>query len=100
VTAAAPDRAVPLWIKLVLGVQAAVSALFLAMAWSHTVSLAQGRAASLADIAALSLPLVLVVVLGVSAIVLSRKGKRDWAGLCALAPWPLALVAYSALGAI
>jgi hypothetical protein len=100
VNPAAPAGAVPLWIKLVLGVELAVSALFLAMGWSHTVSLAQGRAASLADIAALSLPLVLVVLLGGAAIVLSRKGRRDWAGLCAIAPWPLALVLFTVLGAI
>ena len=98
---ASPSRsAIPLWIKLVLGVELAVSALFLAMSWSHTVSLARGRAASLADIAGLSLPLILVVLLGGAAIVLGRKGRRDWAGLCAIAPWPIAIVMYSALGAI
>jgi hypothetical protein len=98
--APSPKAPVPMWIKLVLGVEAAFSALFLAMSWSHTVSLARGRAASLADIAALSLPIVLVVVLGIAAIVLSRRGRRDWAGLCAVAPWPAALVLFSLLGAI
>ena len=97
---ATPAGAVPLWIKLVLGLELTVSALFLAMAWSHTVSLSQGRPASLADIAALALPLVLVVLLGGAAIVLSRKGRRDWAGLCAIAPWPLSLVVFTMLGAI
>ena len=54
----------------------------------------------LGQLAGLALPLVLVVALGIAAIVLCRRGKRDWAGLCAIAPWPLTLIAYSALGAI
>ncbi|MBM3594535.1 MAG: hypothetical protein FJX31_01780, partial [Alphaproteobacteria bacterium] len=85
---AALAGAVPLWIKLVLGFELAITELFVAWSWSHTVGLAQGRAASLADIAALSLPLALVVLLGGAAIMLSRKGRRDWAALCAIAPWP------------
>ncbi len=97
---AAPRPTVPLWIKLALGFQLPITALFVAWSWSHTVGMAQGRAASLQDIAALSLPLVLMIALGIAAVVLARKGKRDIAGLCALAPWPLALVLYSALGAI
>jgi hypothetical protein len=90
----------PLWIKLALGVQAVISALFLAMSWSLTVSLAQGRAASMTDIAAVSLPLVLVVLLSIAAIRFSRAGKKDYATLCTIAPWPLAIVAFSLLGAI
>jgi len=99
-TPSVPDTSVPFWIKLVLGIQVAISALFFAMGWSHTVGLAQGRPTSMQDLAGLALPLILVVVLGIAAIVLCRKCKRDWAGLCAIAPWPLAIVAYSALGAI
>lgn len=97
---AAPEAAIPLWIKLVLAFQLAITALFFAWSWSHTVGLAQGRPASPRDIAALSMPLVLVIALGIAAVVLARKGKRDTAGLCALAPWPLALVLFSLLGAI
>jgi hypothetical protein len=89
-----------MWIRLTLGFEFAISALFFAWSWSHTVGMAQGRPASLADIAGLALPLVLVIVLGGAAVVLCRKGKRDWAGLCAIAPWPQSLVAYSLLGAI
>lgn len=93
------DR-VPLWIKLVLGAELAFSALFFAWSWSHTVGMAQGRPASAFDIAALSLPLVLVVLLGIAAMLLCRNGRRDLAGLCAIAPWPVAIVAFSLLGAI
>jgi hypothetical protein len=96
----APDTAVPAWIRIVLGFELAITALFFAWSWSHTVGMAQGRPASLQDIAGLSIPLVLVILFGAATIVLCRRGRRDWAGLCAVAPWPAALVLFSLLGAI
>lgn len=97
---ASPTTNVPLWIKLVLSLELAITALFFAWSWSHTVGMAQGKSASLQDIAALSVPLVLVLLFGAAAIVSCRKGRRDLAGLCAIAPWPAAIVLFSLLGAI
>jgi hypothetical protein len=86
--------------KLALGGQLALALLFLLLGWSHTVSLAQGRAASLADILALALPLVLVLALGLACLRLWRAGRTGAARLCAFLPWPLALAAFMLLGAV
>jgi hypothetical protein len=88
-------QALPTWIKVVLGIQLVLAALFFLLMWSHTVSLAQGRAASWQDLTALALPLLLVVA---AWIVAARR--RDAAGVLAILPWPLALVAYRLLGAV
>ena len=88
------------WIKVVLGVQLVLAALFLLLMWSHTVSMAQGRAASWQDIVALALPLVLVVAAWIASILLCRRGRHDIAGVLAILPWPLALVVFKLLGAV
>lgn len=91
---------VPTWMKVFLGLQLALAALFLLLGWSHTVSLAQGRAASWQDIVGLALPLILVVAAWAASIVLWRRGQRQLAGLLTIVPWPLALVAFRVLGAM
>ena len=88
------------WIKVVLGVQLVLAALFLLLMWSHTVSMAQGRAASWQDLVALALPLVLVVAAWTASVMLSRRGRRDIAGVLAILPWPLALIVFRLLGAV
>ena len=93
-------RPVPTWMKVVLGLQLALAALFLLLGWSHTVSLAQGRSASWQDLVGLALPLVLVIAAWVTSIILWRRGQQQIAGLLTIAPWPLALVAFRLLGAI
>jgi hypothetical protein len=93
-------RPVATWIKVFLGVQLALATLFFLLAWSHTVSLAQGRAASLRDLAGLALPLALVVAAWAGSVVLWRRGQRALAGLLTIAPWPLALVVFILLGAV
>jgi len=93
-------RPVPSWMKVFLGIQLALAALFFLFVWSHTVSLAQGRAASWQDLVALALPLVLVVAAWIAAVWLCRRGQRDIAGVFAILPWPLALVTYMLVGAI
>ena len=93
-------RPVPTWMKVVLGLQLALAALFLLLGWSHTVSLAQGRSASWQDLVGLALPLVLVIAAWVGSIVLWRRGQHQFAGLLTIAPWPSALVAFRVLGAI
>lgn len=90
----------PFGLKLALGGQSVLAALFLALGWSHTVSLAQGRAASLADVLVLAMPLVLVLALSLACAALWRAGKSVAARLCALLPWPLALGALMLLGAV
>jgi len=88
------------WIKVVLGVQLVLAALFLLLMWSHTVSMAQGRAASWQDLVALALPLLLTVGAWIASVMLCRRGQRDIAGVLAILPWPLALVAFWLLGAV
>ena len=93
-------RPVPTWIKVFLGVQLALAALFFLLAWSHTVSLAQGRAASWQDLVGLALPLILVIAACVASVVLWRRGQRELAGLLTIVPWPLALAVFMLLGAL
>ena len=96
---AASDR-FPGWLRATLAVQLVLALLFWLLAWDHTVSLAQGRSAAWADIAATALPLVAVLLLGTASVWLWRTGQRGPAILAGLVPWPLALVAFLFLGAI
>jgi len=91
---------VPTWIKVFMGLQLALAALFLILGWSQTVSLAQGRPASWQDLVGLSLPLILVVAAWVASVILWRRGKRQLAGSLTIMPWPLALLAFNLLGAM
>ena len=93
-------RPLPTWMKAVLGLQLALAALFFLVGWSHTVSLAQGRAASWQDLVGLALPLLLVIAAWAGSIVFWRREKQQFASLVTIAPWPLALVAFRALGAM
>jgi len=91
---------VPTWIKVFLGAQFALAVLFFLMAWSHTVSLAEGRAARWQDLVGLALPLMLVIAAWVASVVLWRRGQRGLAGSLTVVPWPLAVVAFVLLGAV
>ena len=90
----------PLWLIVVFVLQFLVAVLFGLFGWSMTVSLAQGRGASALDIAAMSIPAIAVVVLGVAAVRFARAGRRDLAGWCAILPFPLIIALFMALGAI
>ena len=96
----APRAPLPFWVKALLTVQVLVAALFFLLAWSHTVSLAQGRAASLLDLAAIALPLILACALTAAGVTLRRSGRGELASLCFIAPFPLALVLYKLLGVV
>ncbi len=88
------------WLRIALGGQLALALLFLLLGWSQTVSLAQGRAASLSDILALSLPAVLVAACGFASVRLWRAGRPGASWLCAFVPLPLALAAFILLGVV
>jgi hypothetical protein len=90
----------PAWIKVTLGIELVVAALFFLLAWSHTVSLAQGRAANWRDLVGLSLPLALAILAWIAAAALHRRGRGELAGLLTIAPFPLALIAFMLLGAV
>ena len=90
----------PTWMKVFLGLQLALAALFFLLGWSQTVSLAQGRSASWQDLVGLSLPLFLVATAWVASIILWRRGQRQLAGSLTIVPWPLALLAFNLLGAM
>lgn len=88
------------WIKVVLGIELLIAALFFLLGWSHTVSLAQGRAAAWRDLVGLSLPLVLVVLAWIAAVVSHRRGNGALPGLLTIVPFPLSLMAFMVLGAV
>ncbi len=90
----------PGWLIALLAVQLLIAALFGLFGWSQTVSLAQGRPASLLDLAGLAMPVVAVVVLGGASVRLWRAGNRQLAIICALLPFPLSIAVFMALGAI
>ena len=79
-------------LKVLLGVQFALTLLFLALGWSHTSSLTFGRTPPFADVVALAAPLTLVIVGAVASAAASRRGQQGLAYLCALVPIPLAVV--------
>ena len=93
-----PER--PIGLYALLAAELAVAVLFSLLSWSMTRSLAQGRMPSLLDTAALALPVLLVIGCGFFARHLWRRGKRKDAWGVALAPFPLALVLFMALGAV
>ena len=94
------SQSLPWWLIALLVIQLPVAVLFGLFGWSQTVSLAQGRPASALDIAALSLPAALVIVLGAAAIRFGQAGRRDLAGICAILPVPVAIAAFMLLGAV
>ena len=90
----------PQWLIVVFVLQFLVAGLFGLLGWSMSVSLAQGRAASALDIAALSAPVVAVAALGFAAFRFARAGRRDLAGWCAILPFPLVIALLMLLGAV
>jgi len=79
-------------LKVWLGIQAALAALFFAFGWSQTSSLRFGRTPSFADVVALAVPLVLVVGCAFLAASAARRGRRDIAQIWSLVPIPAAIL--------
>jgi hypothetical protein len=85
-------KALPRGLRTVLWVQFGIALLFLFFGYSETRTTRLGRAPSLADMIALSAPLLLVIVASLIAGSFARKGDMDVARLIAWSPLPLAIL--------
>ena len=86
--------------KAALAIQVVIALLFLAFGLGETYRNSVGRAPSLPDILAASLPLLLVIAAIFGAAAAARAGNSSRAWLLALAPFPVALLLAMLGGAI
>lgn len=95
-----PEARIPVWLYVVFGLQLLIALLFMALGWSMTVSLGQGRSASLIDILSLASPTLLVIACAILAVFALRKQNKSLAVLLAIAPLPASFVLFGVVGAI